>query len=233
MHDTSDTYKEILKLPYKVQNALLIGGTDEIRSLSDEELMGRNDMSGPGGAVFLGNNLETLKTSAGVFPDAEPSIGNCISGQINISILTPEQEIPRTARLVPFSRIYYGQKFSEWIPKGVYFLDTREKNHAYKGRTTLDLEGFDSMMRAEQLYTGTALTSPARDIDVVTEIAGRIYVPVDRRALAIMQKGFSIPISADYTYRETLGYIAAMYAGNFVMSETGKLLLIPLNRKGV
>lgn len=232
MHEVSTTYREILKLPYKVDNALVIGGTDEIRSLSNDELMSKNNMYGTGGAVFTWDSLEGIKTTSSVFPNGEPSIGNCISRQINISIVTPAQEIPRTARLVPYSRIYYKDKFSEWIPKGVYFLDTRKKNHAYKGRTTLDLEGFDSMMRAEQLYKGTALTSPARDIDVVNEIAGRINAPVDRRTLAIMQKGFPIPISADYTYRETLGYIAGMYAGNFVMNEAGKLLLIPLNQKG-
>ena len=33
--------------------------------------------------------------------------------------------------------------------------------------------------------------------------------------------------------REILGYIAAMYAGNFIMSDDGKLRLVRLNEIGI
>ena len=40
-----------------------------------------------------------------------------------------------------------------------------------------------------------------------------------------MVHGYRIPFPIGYTQRETLGYIAAMYGGNFLFSDYGELWL--------
>jgi len=53
-------------------------------------------------------------------------------------------------------------------------------------------------------------------------------VSVDSRTTTLMDKAYSIPLPTGYTYREVLGYIASMYVGCFVMSDTGKLRLVTI-----
>jgi hypothetical protein len=49
---------------------------------------------------------------------------------------------------------------------------------------------------------------------------------VDPRTVAIMKKGYMVQYPAEYSQRETLGFLAAMYAGSFIMSDSGELRLV-------
>jgi hypothetical protein len=82
------------------------------------------------------------------------------------------------------------------------------------------------MLKAEQDYPESKLTWPARDMDVVREIAEFIGVPVDPRTDAIIIRNYFVQYPGEYSCREVLGYIAAMYAGCFVMSDAGELRLL-------
>jgi hypothetical protein len=84
------------------------------------------------------------------------------------------------------------------------------------------------MLKTEQDYEDTALNWPAKDMDVVAEIATAIGVQVDPRTTELL-KGYWVQYPAGYSYREILGYIAAAYAGSFVMSDLGMLRLVRLN----
>ena len=69
---------------------------------------------------------------------------------------------------------------------------------------------------------------PRMDIDVVRDIASAIGTSVDTRTTQIMDKGYKINYPAEYSMREVLENIAAMYAGSFIMSDTCELLLITM-----
>lgn len=116
---------------------------------------------------------------------------------------------------------------SEWIPQGVYFVDTREVTANSNGLDILTLHGFDAMLKAEQPYSSNATVSDAPDTEYVQAIADAIGVEVDSRIWDIM-RGYHIPMPLGYSMREVLGYIASSYIGSFIMTDEGKLLLVSL-----
>lgn len=116
---------------------------------------------------------------------------------------------------------------SEWIPQGVYFIDTREVTANNNGLDILTLHGFDAMMKAEQPYSSNATVSDATDTEYVQAIADAIGVEVDSRTWDIM-RGYTMPFPLGYSMREVLGYIASSYIGSFIMTDVGKLRLVSL-----
>ena len=101
-------------------------------------------------------------------------------------------------------------------------------------------------------YSGNTLAFPAKAIDVVRDIASKIGADIDthepssvylyisndadRRAHGMPTYSntryenpqFEVQYPSQYTMRETLGYIGAMYGGNFVINDLGELQFIPL-----
>lgn len=116
---------------------------------------------------------------------------------------------------------------SEWIPQGVFYVDTREVTANNNGLNILTLHGFDAMLKAEQPYSSNATVSDAPDTDYVQAIADAIGVEVDSRTWDIM-RGYTMPFPLGYSMREVLGYIASSYIGSFVMTDEGKLRLVSL-----
>lgn len=232
MQQTSEKYRALLSGDHRVETRLSIG---DIGCLIDQ----RGDRITFGGvSILVGASgadagydesvLVNLKTKSQMFSGNTPEVGSCISGEIDVEMLKPAGTIPRQARLVPYVRLTDGVTTSEWIQKGVYFVDTRETDVSEHGVEWLHLHGYDAMLRSEQSYPPSRLSWPARDIDVVREIAAAMEVSVDRRTAELMTFGYQIQYPADYSCREVLGYIAAMYAGSFVMSDLGEMRLVTL-----
>lgn len=172
--------------------------------------------------------LISMETDARVFSEDTPEVGASISSQIDIEMIKPFAELPKQARLVPYVRLSDGLRHSEWIQKGVYYIDTRSKVEDGSSIEKIVLHGYDDMLKAEQDYPESALSWPAKDLDVVREIAEFIGVAVDDRTVSIMNRGYTIQYPTGYSCRDVLGYIAAMYAGSFIMSDLGDLRLVTI-----
>lgn len=235
MQATSELYKEITeKNNHRFETKLLIG--DEfflINEDADKIIFGSDRIyydSDAGG--FSENMLIAVKTSKKLFAEDKPQVGCCISAEIDVEMRTPAAEIPRMSSLRPQIRATDGINHSEWLSKGVFYIDTRAENKA-AGR--LSLHGYDAILKAEQDYIaqGDVGQWPKTDIEVVREIAEIIEVEIDDRTTEIMTRAYLIQLPVGYSCREMLGYIAAMYCGNFIMSEEGKLRLVRLNEIGV
>ena len=101
MHTTSEVYRRLLRDPrHRKETRVSIEGTD-----------------------YGEDALLSLETSGGVFK--EPDIGGCASRQIDLSLRQPGS-IPRSAKIQVFVRLAAGERVSEWIPKGVFFISTRK-----------------------------------------------------------------------------------------------------------
>ncbi len=175
--------------------------------------------------------LISMTTESRVFGEETLSVGSCVASQIDIEMVKPDAAIPKAARIVPYVRLTDGNRKSEWLQKGVYYIDTRESKNDGSGIAKLVIRGYDDMLRTEQDYPNSKLVWPAKDIDVVKEIANYIKVDIDPRTFEIMTNRYEVPIAeaaiaTEYSCREILGYIAAMYAGSFVMTESGELRLV-------
>lgn len=206
MRETSDLYKQLLRGMHSVETRLAIG-----ESVDADE-----------------SKLMLLKTSLNLFSEDTISIGSCVSGEIDVEMLQPSATIPRRAKLKPFVRLTDGVQFSEWIQKGEFFIDTREVRESDNGIKVLVLHGYDAMLKAEQNYPASELAWPATDVSVVQEIAKAMGVSVDARTYQLMTQSYKLQYPSTYSCREVLGYIAAMYAGCFIMNDLGELRLITL-----
>jgi hypothetical protein len=123
-----------------------------------------------------------------------------------------------------------GNLESEWIPQGVFYVDTRETSKNANGLPVLNLHGFDAMLKTEQDFPSVEGDWPMALTNVVANIARAIDVEVDPRTYVTMNRVYVgvIDLPAAYSMREVLGFIAAKCLGCFVMSDEGKLLLVSL-----
>ena len=117
---------------------------------------------------------------------------------------------------------------SEWLPQGVFFIDTREVTANQDGLDVLTIHGYDAMLKTEQEYASNETVGDNYDTAYVRAIANAIGVEVDDRTWELMGTGYIVPFPLGYTMREILGYIAASYVGCFVMTDEGKLRLVSM-----
>lgn len=232
MQNTSPLYQDILASNHWAETRVSIGETGRLISNFGETITfgGVGILVGATGADagYDESVLYPFVTSSQVFSKDTPTVGSCVSSEIELTMLKPKGTIPRQARITPYVRITDGVRHSEWLQKGVYWLDTRYIDDS-TNLETIQLHGYDSMLKAEQSYPSSTLNWPAKDVDVVKEIARAMDVGVDARTLSIMTNDYLIEYPAQYSQREVLGYIASMYAGCFIMNDFGDLRLIVLN----
>jgi len=233
MQKTSDLYRELLAGDHWEETRLSIGETGVLITKEGDDITfgGVSILVGATGADggYDESALVTMETGTNAFGGNSPQVGTCVSAQIDVEMMKPFGELPPMARMVPYTRLTDGQRCSEWIQKGVFYIDTRKENEYGPDLKTISLCGYDEMMKAEQDYPSSTLSWPAKDIDVVREIAAFLGVSIDSRTIPIISRGYTINYPAGYSCRDTLGYIAAMYAGCFVMSDLGELRMITIH----
>lgn len=232
MQQTSQTYKTLLAAgaPKEVR-ARIYWGTN-----SYDIYYGYDDPDAPNGAQIVS------ATTRAAMLDRELSIGNCVAKELHLVLrnFTGYHAIPRMAKIVMEFRLNDGTTQSEWLPKGTYFIDTRDTSYA----GVLSVDAYDPMLMTEQSFTqpGNQGTWPRTDYSVVQTIASAIGVQIDSRTTAIMNKGYKIGYPgielADGTpqysqdgamsMRQVLGYVGSMYGGNWVITDENKLRLVVL-----
>ena len=215
MQDTSQLYNTIVSgLNHWFEVGLVIGDLGN-QSVSD--------------AAYREDMLFSVRTNHRVFNDDCPTVGSAIAGEIDIEMIDPAIPIPKMAKLSMWVRATNGSQTSEWLPKGVYYVDTRETTRNSDGLDILRIHGYDDMLKLEVDYPSDNVHEyPMTDIDMVEFIASTIGVELDERTEEALDKGYEFPLMLGYSSREALGIIAASYGGNFVISDEGKLLLLPL-----
>lgn len=233
MQDTSALYKDLLASDHIVETRLAIGETGVLITKFRESITfgGVSILVGSSGADggYDESVLISMSTRNQLFSTDGPSVGCCVSGEIDIEMINPYGDVPRQARLVPYVRLTDGKRHSEWIQKGVFYVDTRQKVDDGSSVEKVTIHGYDSMLKAEQLYPSSKLRWPALDVDVVREIAEFMGISVDSRTISLMKHRYLIQYPGEYYCREVLAYIAAMYAGCFTMSDLGELRLVAIN----
>ncbi len=231
MQETSSLYKRLLADPgHWKEYALVIGE----KGVLVDEFSSRITFGGTAILVastgadsgFRESSIISMSTQKSIFSDSNPTVGNCIAGQITVEMMRPKGDIPRRARLAPYVRLTNGKERSEWIPKGVFFIDHREYSGEENERMVLN--GYDHIILTEDEFPSSTNEWPRTDVDVVRDIANEIGASVDKRTVQIMNKRYKINYPAGYSMREVLENIAAMYAGSFIMSDTAELLLVTM-----
>ena len=181
------------------------------------------------GTDYGADAIFSLSTDSKIFADA-PTIGGAYSATCEFSIISDGTSIPRMAKCIPYFRVTDGTNTSEWIKKGEFYIDTRKVTNNGGGFDVFEAFCYDGMMMANQPYSASGISWPATDTAVVADICTALGWTQDSRNAAILTGGYSLPapVNSLATYRDYLSYIAAMYAANWIMSDDGKLRLVPI-----
>lgn len=176
------------------------------------------------GVEYHESNIFSLQTTSSLYAKNTVSIGGCVAKEIDLSVL-PQGDIPRMAEIRVWVRPVASGVATEWLPKGVFYIDTRDTDRV-SGITTI--HGYDAMLKSEQpfLTETTEDDWPKPMNEVVAEVAERMGVTVDARTT--VSNTFMAEYPLDYTMREVLGYIAVAHAGNWIITDAGELRLIGL-----
>lgn len=169
------------------------------------------------GTVYAMGDIRSARLEAPLFDRL--SVGNACSAELEITIW-PKADIPKMAKITPYVLLKDG---ITWYPMGVFYTDTR----AAQG-TALNIVAYDAMMGAEAVWKPAEdlkfpLSMPAAAEVIATEMG----VELDNRTVLNSSYTVDYPVEGQ-TLRETLMAIAAANGGNWIITNEGKLLLIPL-----
>ena len=189
------------------------------------------------GVSYTQDQIFSISIDYRMFMESQPTVGGCLSAELTASLLAPSSAIPRMAQVKPYVRVTDGTQMSEWVPQGVYYIDTRERTNNDDDLLILTLHCYDAMLKSEADYPNSTHSWPYSDINVVKEIAYAMGLQssisstagIDPRTIALMDKGYTLGLPLGYSMREVLGNIAAMYAGNWICNYDGQLLLVAVN----
>ena len=201
MQTVSALYQQIMSGEHYAERKINIAGTD-----------------------YGEDTIVSLTTTGGLFADGTLSVGSAVSREINLSLWNISTTIPKMAKLIPYYRLSNGAQTSEWIQKGVYYIDTRSIDSGL-----LTIHGYDDMLKAEQIWTpDQSLEFPMPMTQVVDIIANIMGVEIDART--VLNSSYTVDYPAnDYTLRDVLRFTAAAHGGNWIMSDVGELWLVGLN----
>ena len=148
-------------------------------------------------------------------------IGNAYIGALNLGLYA--DNIPKGAEIKRYIRLVNGDTVSERIPKGIFYANRRPSEDGY-----WQIEAFDAMRKAEIVWEpDQSLSFPLSMPAAVAEFARIMGVEVDPRT--VLNSSYTIDYPAnEYTIRNELCYIAAAHGGNWIISDAGKLWLVPL-----
>ncbi len=205
MRTAPTNWAALLAAPHKVEYKLNINGVD-----------------------YLSGNLQGNPVISKPLLD-KPAIGRVCSATMK-AVIRPIAgvTIPKAARVYAYCRLVSpdGNTITDWVKLGCFYVSSRS------GKTNITLNMRDDMVKAGQTYFDkAALTDwPKQQELVVADIARIMGVEVDSRSVFATGSSYRINyIAGDTLISEVLSYIAASNGGNWIMSEEGKLRLVPLS----
>ena len=216
MRETSDLYKRLLTDPGHVKESrLIIGGT-----------------------VYDESHIVSLSTTEQLFAAGTIAAGGAVAREIDF-VAFLDESVPKRAQIVHEVRLRVGDEVSEWLQKGVYYIDTRRLD-PLTGVTTV--HGFDAMLMAEQPWNpADPDVFPMSMQKALEETAAILKIALDPRNAYKTGDDYKVdyPVAdgsapeeqqADgLSIRQVWRWIAGAMGGNFIINDLGELRLVPLN----
>ena len=174
------------------------------------------------GVTYGEDQIVSLSTTSGLFIEDTMGIGGAVAKEIDLVLRQPGN-IPRMAQMIPSYRLVKGTQASEWIQKGIYYIDTRSVDEV---TGVMTIHGYDDMLKAEQVWEpAQSLEFPMTMVQAVNVIAQLMGVTLDPRTQISHTYTIDYPAN-NYTLRDVLRYIAVANAGNWIITDDGKLRLV-------
>lgn len=158
-------------------------------------------------------------------------IGNACSGQLDLSLRKVNPgDIPRMAKVELEYRLTNSTLQSAWIPKGTFWINTREEDPL---TNTVTLHCVDAMMFGEQDFIPKDSDLPTWNDETMRTVANMCVQKIN----VVFDNPNDIQNTAPYilnappvgyTVRQVLSGIAAAHGGNFIITPQNHLRFIPL-----
>lgn len=183
-------------------------------------------------AVIGGVEYSTITAPVitnGLLSDKSLSVGNCISGTLEFSVMTNDP-IAKSAQVVIKSRVTDETTYSEWLEFGTFWVDHRSVDESLDEKLTT-LVCFDAMLKGNQPYADNSQTVvwPKPMTTVVARICEQMGVQLDSRT--VIKTGADYVVTKpddDTTLLDILSWIGQLHGGNWTVTQQGKLRLVPL-----
>lgn len=159
----------------------------------------------------------------------EPVIGRCCTGTFTITVRKmPNISIPKAAPVLVSCRLRSddGSVVTDWVPQGQYWI-TKRSGYG----ELINLTCRDNMILAGRTYVDkTQITEwPAPMEDVFEEIVSLMNIDIDPRTVINTGNTYLVDYpNEDFLMTEVLSMIAAAHGGNFIITESGKIRLVPI-----
>lgn len=197
------------------------------------------------GTEYREGDIVTLSTHRQLFEGA-PSIGNCITGELNAELRISSDLIPRNAEIKPYVK---ESDDTDWKPKSVFYVYQRKIDRL---TDTVRITAYDASFRTDQPFIGSNDDInfddwPRTAYSVMTDIAQRCQITICSDTLTRIQNdvryvrfpGSKVESDIDtheekfvsdgdaaLTMREVACDVAKMYAANWAIDNKGEWRLI-------
>lgn len=193
--------------------------------------------NGTSSVTYREDKIYSMSTHRKLF-DGAPTVGNCVSGELDAVLDIATDAIPRNAKLTP----YVSDDGVTWKKKSEFFVFSRAEDKATRA---LHILAYDAIYKSETPFVqpGNIGNWPRTDITVMQEIATRTGTTICDDTVTAMNKAYQVQFpgitiegesATEYktdgttTMREVAGRIASMYAGNWIIDNDGKWRLVVL-----
>lgn len=159
------------------------------------------------------SDVKSFKISIPSASNGKISIGETISK--SVEIITEKVDIREGKKIELFEGVKLDSGKYEDIPMGIYKISSAVTKDCL---TTIVADG--PLYTETQLGYFSSLIYPATTIQMLNEISESIKVPIDTNDL---EEIYVDSKPEGYTYREVIGYIAAMHGTNAVETRDGNI----------
>ena len=202
MRETSELYKRILAAPgHAKEQAAVINGE-----------------------VYEEARIVSAESYGGIFERDSLCIGSAVSRQADVAVFMPG-DVPAGAEVKLGYRLTLDGEASEWVPKGTFYIDTRETDSE---TGVLSLHCFDAVLKADTAWEpDQSLEFPMTMPEAMRVTAALFGLELDPRSELIEAYTIDYPATGT-TVRQIWRWIAAAHGGNWTVTEDGKLRLLRL-----
>lgn len=236
-------YEALLNTDHSIEVKVSIAGVeygeDQLIEVRTNSFLFADDNLSIGGALngsvsirMYSGDVTAIELSRAIPRAAEIILYECLTGRFEDEEKRGVVGIGKAGEAIVGSPHVYGDTVrSPWMPQGIYYIDTRDATEA---SDILSIDGLDRMVLAEADFPSDSTGWPKYPKAVVEQIASEIGVTVEPETLTLLatknnNDNYKVQLPSTFTMRETLGGIAAMFCGNFIISKDGFLTLRQIN----
>ena len=156
---------------------------------------------------------------------SELELGTVYSAEFGVSLLSQiDRYTLKDAKVELFYHLQLANQTYETVPMGIF-----EVSEANRKIRTLELKGYDYMLRFERNFNGFETIGTPYDFMTLCSEACRVELAQTKEEIEAMTNGTQMlsiyPENDIETYRDCLFYVGQVLAGFFVINREGKLEL--------